>query len=91
MTAALNHESIRKNPHGISPFSINIIGKKWISCQKHKKCEIKNKLVALNASFAPNNEEEIKQGYILKHSSECTNEVIPLIITGGERWHYLAV
>ena len=49
----------------------------------------KNKTIALNVLFSPNNREEIKQAYISKHNSKREKQVI-LIITDGKKWHYLA-
>lgn len=35
--------------------------------------------------------EKIRLAYILKHNSDCENQVILVMITDGENWHYLAV
>ena len=35
--------------------------------------------------------KEIKEAYMSKHNSELPNQVILLMITDGEKWHYVAV
>ena len=39
----------------------------------------------------PHNTEEIRDAYILKDNLKCKNQAIILMITDGEKWHYLAV
>ena len=61
---------------------------KWIKNFPVDKIH-KNKTIALNVLFSPNNREEIKQAYISKHNSKREKQVI-LIITDGKKWQYLA-
>ena len=56
-----------------------------------KKFEQNNEEVALNIFFAPHNKKEITPAYISKYNDKRKNQVILLMITDGERWHYLAV
>ena len=39
----------------------------------------------------PCNSKEVRSSYVLKHNLKCENQVIPLMITDGEKLHYLAV
>ena len=41
--------------------------------------------------YVPHNTEKIRHAYKSKYNSNRENKVIPLMITGGEKWHYLAV
>ena len=50
-----------------------------------------NKIIAFNILFVPHNTEEIRHAYILKDNLKCKNQAIILMITDGEKWHYLAV
>ena len=47
--------------------------------------------MALNILYVPHNIEEIKHAYKSKHNLKRKNQVILLMITDGEKWHYLAV
>ena len=39
----------------------------------------------------PNNTEKIRHAYKPKYNLNRENQVILLMITDGEKWHYLAV
>ena len=39
----------------------------------------------------PHNTEEIRHAHKSKHNLKHENQVIPLMSTDGEKWHYLAV
>ena len=54
-----------------------------------KKFESKNKSIALNILYVPHNTKK----YVMRISQNSTreNQVILLMITDGEKWHYLAV
>ena len=56
-----------------------------------KKFEQSNKTITLNILFVPYNTKEIRQAYISKYNSKRDNQVILLMITDGEKCHYLAV
>ena len=53
--------------------------------------EPNNISIALNIFCLPYNTEEIRHAYESKHNLKRENQVIFLIITNGERWHYLAL
>ena len=82
VTVALNHEKNVKDWKGIN-FPSYV--KDW------KKFESNNKSIARIVLFIENDKDEIKQAYVSKHSSELENKVILLMITDGEKWHYLAI
>ena len=56
-----------------------------------KKFEQSNKTITLNILFVPYNTKEIRQAYTSKYNSKRDNQVILLMITDGEKCHYLAV
>ena len=56
-----------------------------------KKFESNNKSIALNILYVPYNTEEIRYAYKSKYNLIRENQVILLMITDGEKWHYLAV
>ena len=57
-----------------------------------KKFESNNKPIAFNILHVPHNTKKIIQAYISKRNSDRERkQVILLLITGGEKWHYLAV
>ena len=97
LTVALNYDQILKNPQRISKIK-PFIGKykcKEIDFPSHnkdwKKFESNNKSIALNILYVPYNSKEIKLTCTSKYNSNCENKVILLMITDGEKWHYLAV
>ena len=97
VTATLNCQNIKKNPEIISKIETFIDQYNWkdIDLPSHKKdwkkFESNNKLIALNILYVPLNSQEIRHAYKSKHNSHCENQVIILMITDNEKWHYLAV
>ena len=55
-----------------------------------KKFEKNNKTIALDVLFIPNNEKTINLAYKSKYNCKRRNQVVLLMITNGEKWHYLA-
>ena len=97
ITVALHHKNITDHPEritNISPF-INNYNWKDIECPSYskdwKKFEQNNKRIALNILFVPYNTKQIRQAHISKYNSKRDNQVILLMITDGEKWHYVAV
>ena len=41
--------------------------------------------------YVPYNTKEIRPAYVSKYNSICRNQVILLMITDEEKWHYLPV
>ena len=97
LTAALDYEKINNNRHRISkikPFidqynrneiDFPSTGKDW------KKSESSNKSIALNILYVAHNTKKICHAYKSKYNLPRENQVILLMITDGEKWHYLAV
>ena len=56
-----------------------------------EKFEQNNKTIALNTLYVPYNSKQIRQAYISKYNNKRDNQVNLLMITDGEKWHYLAV
>ena len=97
LTVALNYEQIKDHPERISknkPF-IDKYNWKEIDFSSHgkdwKKFESNNKSVALNILYVPHNTEKIRHAYKSKYNLIRENQVVLVIITDGEKWHYLAV
>ena len=82
LTVALNHEKIKDHPERISKI------KPFID---HCKFETNNKSIALNILYVPHNTEKICYAYKSKYNLTRENQVIFLMITDGEKWHYIAV
>ena len=55
-----------------------------------KKFEVNNK-VALNILFVPHNTKKIQLAYRSKYNLTYNKQIILLMITDGEKWHYLVV
>ena len=55
-----------------------------------KKFESNNESIALNIFFVPHNTKEIRHAYKSKYILNYETQVILLMITDGEKWHYLA-
>ena len=56
-----------------------------------KKFESNNKSIALNILHVPHNTKEVRHAYKSKYNLKCENQVILLMITNGEKCHYLVV
>ena len=56
-----------------------------------KKFESNNTSIALNILYVPHNTEKICHVYKSKYNLTRKNQVNLLMITDGEKWHYLAV
>ena len=97
LTTALNYQKIKKDPRriwNIKPFidqynweNINFLS----NSNDWKKFEQDNKTVALNILFVPHNTKDVRLAYKSTHIFKHNNQVILLMITDCEKWHYLAV
>ena len=56
-----------------------------------KKFELNNESIALNILYVPHKTRKICLAYKSKHNLTREKQVILLIITDSEKWHYLAV
>ena len=97
LTPALNYEQIKDHPERISKIKPFIDKYNWketdfLSHSKDwKKLESNNKSIALNILYVPHDNEKIRHAYKSKYNLNRENQVILLMITNGEKWHYLAV
>ena len=96
LTVALNYEKIKNDPQRISktePF-IDLYNWKEIDFPPQgkdwKKFESKNQSIALNILYVLHNTKKICHAYKSKYDLTRENQVILLMITDGEKWHYLA-
>ena len=96
-TLALNFNNINKDPQRISkikPFidNYNWNGINFPAAKKYwNKFEVNNKNVALNILYVPFNTKKIEIAYKSKYHLIRDNQIILLIISNGENWHYLVI
>ena len=74
-----------KNQYNWNEIDFPSNGKDW------KKFELNNKSIVLNILYVPHNTERIRHAYKSKYNLTRENQVILLMITDGEKCHYLAV
>ena len=97
VTIALNRDKINKHPQRISEIKPFIDQYNWnnidfpSTSKDWKKLELNNKSSALNILYVPYNSRKMHLAYKSKHNLTREKQVIPLMITDGEKWHYLAV
>ena len=96
VTLALNLDKIKKDPQRISkikPF-IDLYNWKDIDFPPTNKDWRKFELnieTALNILYVLHNTRKIQVAYKSKNNLTCDKQVILLMITDGEKWHYLTV
>ena len=96
VTLALNLDKIRKNPQRISKIKPFIDQYNWkdidfpATSKDWEKFELNN-AIALNILYVPHNTRKIHVAYKSKHNLTRENQIILLMITDGEKWHYLTV
>ena len=96
VTLALNLDKINSHPERISkiiPFIEQYNWKKidFPSTSKDwKKFELNNE-IALNILYVPHNTKKIQVAYKSRHNLTREKQVILLMISNGENWHYLVV
>ena len=94
---ALNYQPIEKDPQRISKLKPYINKYNWKGIdfpaepKEWKKFERNNKTIALNILFIPHNTKTIRVAYRSEHNNKHKKQVILLMITDGEKSHYLAV
>ena len=97
LPVALNYEQIKDHPERISKIKAFIDKYNWkkIDFPSHskdwKKFELNSKSIARNILYVPHNTEKIRHAYKSKYNLTRESQVILLIITDGEKLHYLAV
>ena len=96
VTLALNLDKINKNSQRISKIKrfIEEYNSKDIdfpsTSKDWKKFELNNE-IALNILYVPHNTKKIEIAYKSKHNITREKQVILLMISNGENWHYLVV
>ena len=97
MTIALNYDKIGDNPERakkVKPF-VDQYDWKEVNFPSYindwKKFELNNKSIGLNVLYVPQGEKTIRHAYKSKYDLTRENQVILLMISDGEKWHYLTV
>ena len=94
-TLALNINSINKHHQRISkikPFIDNYNWNDFPAAKKDwNKFEVNNKNIALNILYVPYNTKKIENAYKSIYNLIRDNQIILLMISNGENWHYLVV
>ena len=95
-TLALNFDNINNHPEKISKIRPFIDQYNWkdihfpATSKDWKKFELNNK-VALTILYIPHNTKKIQLSYRSKYNLTYNKQIILLMITDGEKWHYLVV
>ena len=96
VTLALNFNSIDNHPERISKIKPFIDQYNWKDIdfpamnKDWKKFESNNE-IALSILYVPHNTKNINIAYKSKHNLTREKQVILLMISNGEKWHYLTV
>ena len=96
-TLALNFNNINRDPQRTSKIKPFINNYNWkdidfpAAKKDWNKFEINNKNVALNILYVPFNTKKVEIAYKSKFNLIRDNQIILLMISNGENWHYLAV
>ena len=96
-TLALNFNNIDKHHQRISKIKPFINNYNWndinfpAAKKDWNKFELNNKNIALNILYVPFNTKKIEIAYKSKYNLIRDNQIILLMISNGENWHYLAV
>ena len=96
VTLALNFDKINRDPQRISKIKPFINQYNWkdidfpSTIKDWKKFESNNE-VALNILYVPHNTKKINIAYKSKNNLTFNKQVTLLMITNGEKWHYLTV
>ena len=96
VTLALNLNKINNHPQRITKIKPFIEEYNWkdidfpSTSKDWKKFELNNE-VALNILYVPHNTKKIEIAYKSKHNLTREKQIILLMISNGENWHYLVV
>ena len=96
VTLALNLDNTDNHPERISKIKSFINQYNWkdidfpATSKDWRKFELNNE-VALNVLYVPHNTRKIQVAYKSKNNLTCNKQVILLMITDGEKWHYLTL
>ena len=96
-TLALNFDRVTNHPERVTKVKSFIDKYNWNDInlptirKDWNRFEVNNKNVALNILYLPFNTKKIEITYKSKYNLVRDNQVILLMISNGENWHYLAV
>ena len=96
-TLALNFDRVTNHPERVTKVKSFIDKYNWNDInlptirKDWNRFEVNNKNVALNILYVPFNTKKIEITYKSKYNLVRDNQVILLMISNGENWHYLAV
>ena len=96
VTLALNLDKIKKDPQRVSKIKPFIEKYNWedidfpSTSKDWKKFECNNE-VALNILYVPYNTKQINIAYKSKNNLTHKRQIILLMISDGQKWHYLVV
>ena len=96
VTFALNLDNIDNHPERISKIKPFIDQYNWkdidfpATSKDWRKFELNNE-IALNILHMPHNTRKMHVAYKSKHNLTCDKQVILLMFSNGENWHYLTV
>ena len=97
VTLALNHDKINKDPQRVSKIKTFIYQYNWNDIdfpstgKDWKKFDSNNESIALNILYVPHKTGKMHLAYKSKYNLNREKQVILLMITDGEKWHYKAV
>ena len=97
VTVALNRDKINKHLQRVSKIKTFTNQYNWndidfpSTSKDWKKFELNNESIALNILYVPHKTRNICLAYKSKHNLTREKQVILLMITNGEKWHYTAV
>ena len=96
VTLALNLDNVNSHPERISKIKPFIEQYNWkeidfpATSKDWKKFESNNE-IALNILYVPHNTKKVQVAYKSRHNLTREKQVISLMISNGETWHYLVV
>ena len=96
VTLALNLDNIDNHPERISKIKPFINQYNWKDIdfpptnKDWRKLELNND-IALNILYIPHNAKKMQLAYRSKNNLTCNKQIILLMITDSEKWHYLVV
>ena len=96
VTLALNLDNIDNHPERISKIKPFINQYNWKDIdfpptnKGWRKLEL-NSDIPLNILYIPHNTKQIQLAYRSKNNLTCNKQIILLMITDGQKWHYLVV
>ena len=96
VTLALNLDKIKKDTQRVSKIKPFIEQYNWkdidfpSTSKDWEKFESNNE-IALSILYVPHNTKKIHVAYKSRHNLTCDKQIIVLMISNGEKWHYLTV